>query len=330
MKLLITFWIAVILTVSVTAAVQAQEGRKLRAGYASLSGNMAPYWVAKEGGYFKKYGLDIDMVAFPSGNEGMAATIAGEIDFIAIAGSTTASANIGGSDVISLAITTDRLLTSLVVNSTIQRPEDLKGKAIGISRFGTSIDTAARVVIQHYGFEPIKDVSIIQVGAVSSAVGALRSGRIQAAILSYPTVVQARREGFREMLDIASLGMPYASSGITVRRGFMNQRKEVTVNYVKAILEAIARVKKDKPFTLEVMGKYFRTKDKDMLGETYEVALTKYLRATPYPTVEAFRSVLDELAQVNPKAKGQDPKRFYDDGILRELEKSGFVSALYK
>jgi len=142
--------------------------------------------------------------------------------------------------------------------------------------------------------------------------------------------VQARREGFREMLDIASLGMPYASSGITVRRSFMNQHKEVTINYVKAILEAIARVKKDKPFTLEVMGKYFRTKDKDMLGETYEVALTKYLRATPYPTIEAFRSVLDELAQVNPKAKGQDPKRFYDDGILRELEKSGFVSALYK
>jgi NitT/TauT family transport system substrate-binding protein len=308
----------------------AQETRKLRAGYASLSGNMAPYWVAKEGGYFKKYGLDIDMVAFPSGNEGMAATIAGEIDFIAIAGSTTASANIGGADVISLAITTDRLLTSLVVNSSIQKPEDLKGKAIGISRFGTSIDTAARVVIQHYGFEPIKDVSIVQVGAVASAVGALRGGRIQAAILSYPTVVQARREGFREMLDIASLGMPYASSGITVRKSFMNQRKDATVNYVKAILEAIARVKRDKPYAVEVMGKYLRTKDKEMLEETYEIASTKYLKRVPYPTSEAFRNVLDELAQVNPKAKGQDPKRFYDDAILQELDKSGFVNGLYR
>jgi NitT/TauT family transport system substrate-binding protein len=311
-------------------ALFAQEPRKLRAGYASLSGNMAPYWVAKEGGYFKKYGLDIEMVAFPSGNEGMAATIAGEIDFIAIAGSTTASANIGGADVISLAITTDRLLTSLVVNSTIQKPEDLKGKAIGISRFGTSIDTAARVVIQHYGFEPIKDVSIVQVGAVASAVGALRGGRIQAAILSYPTVVQARREGFREMLDIASLGMPYASSGITVRRSFMNQRKDTTVNYVKAIVEAIARVKRDKPFAVEVMGKYFRTKDKEMLEETYEIALTKYLKRVPYPTPEAFRNVLDELAQVNPKAKGQDPKRFYDEAILQDLDKSGFVNGLYR
>jgi NitT/TauT family transport system substrate-binding protein len=310
--------------------VSAQEGRRLRSGYASLSGNMTPFWVAKEGGYFKKYGLDIDQVAFPSGNEGMAAMIAGEIEFLGIAGSTTASANIGGSDVISLAITADRLLTSLIVNSTIQKPEDLRGKAIGISRFGTSIDTAARIVIQHYGLEPIKDVSLIQVGAVSSAVGALRSGRIQGAILSYPTVVQARREGFREMLDIASLGQAYAATGITVRRGFMAQRKDVVVNYVKAIVEAIARVKKDKPYALEVMGKYFRSKDKEMLGETYEIASTKYLKRIPYPSLEGFRAVIDELGQVNPKAKGQDPKRFYDDSILQELDKSGFVNALYR
>jgi NitT/TauT family transport system substrate-binding protein len=110
----------------------------------------------------------------------------------------------------------------------------------------------------------------------------------------------------------------------------MSQRKDVTVNYVKAIVEAIARVKRDKVFTLEVMGKYFRTKDKELLEETYEVAATKYLRRIPYPTPEAFRAVLDELAQVNPKAKGQDPKRFYDDTILQELDKSGFVNALYR
>ena len=310
-------------------SLSAQE-RRLRSGYASLSGNMTPFWVAKEGGYFKKYGLDIDQVAFPSGNEGMAATIAGEIEFIAIAGSTTASANIGGSDVISLGITHDRLLTSLVVNASIQKPEDLRGKAIGISRFGTSIDTAARIVIQHYGMEPIRDVSLIQVGAVASAVGALRSGRIQAAILSYPTLVQARREGFREMLDIASLGMPYAASGITARKSFVAQRRDVAVNYVRAVLEAIARVKRDKPFALEVMGKYFRSTDKEMLSETYEVASTKYLKRVPYPTPEAFRAVLDELGQVNPKAKGQEPKRFYDDSILQELDKSGFINALYK
>lgn len=308
----------------------AQDGRRLRAGYASLSGNITSLWAAKETGLFKKYGLDIDLIAFPSGTEGMAAMIAGEIEFLAIAGATTASAAIGGADVTSVALINDRLLTSLIVGQSIQRPEDLKGKSIGISRFGTSIDTAARIAIQHYGLEPVKDVSLVQVGAVSSAVASLRGGRIQGAILSYPTIIHARREGFREMLDIASLGTPYAANGITLRRSFMQQRREITVNFLKAFLESIARVKKDKPLAVEVMGKYLRTKDRELLEETYDFAVTKYLKARPYPTVEAFRSVVDELSQLNPKAKGQDPHRFYDDTILQELDKSGFISALYR
>ena len=311
-----------------TESASAQEGRRLRAGYASLSGNMVPYWAGKDAGIYKKYGLDIDLVAFPSGTEGMAAMIAGEIEFLAIAGSTTASAAIGGSDVVSLAITTERLVTSLMTIASIQRPEELKGKAVGISRFGTSIDTAARMAIQHFGMEPVRDVSLVQAGAVSANLAAMRGGRIQAAILSYPSIIQARREGFRELLDIASLGVPYASTGITVRKSFMAQRREVVTNYVKSILEATARIKRDKAFTIDMMMKYFRTKDREMMEETYDVSVLKYLKRVPTPTAESFRTVVDELSMVNPKAKGQDPKRFYDDSILQELDKSGFISSV--
>jgi NitT/TauT family transport system substrate-binding protein len=306
----------------------AQENRRLRAAYTSFSGNMTPLWAARDGGYFKKYGLDIDLISMPSGNEGMNALIAGELEFLAIAGSTTASAAIGGAEVVALATTIDHLVTSLVVVPSIQKPEDLKGKSVGISRFGTSIDTAARMAIQHFKMEPIKDVSIVQIGAVASNIAALRGGRIQGAILTYPSIIQARHEGFREMLDIASLGIPYASTGITVKRALLQQRRDVATNYVKAILEAIVRLKKDKPFAVEVMGKYLRTSDKEVLDETYAVSITKYLKRVPLPTPEAFRSVIDELAQVNPKAKGQDPRKFYDDSILQELEKSGFINSL--
>lgn len=325
---IIRLLLTISLLVSVTESALAQDGRRLRAGYASLSGNMAPYWAAKDTGLYKKHGLDIDLVAFPSGNEGMAAMIAGEIEFLAIAGSTTASAAIGGSDVVSLAITTERLVSSLMSIPTIQRAEELKGKAVGISRFGTSIDTAARMAIQHFGMEPVRDVSLVQAGAVSANLAAMRGGRIQAAILSYPSIIQARREGFRELLDIASLGVPYASTGITVRKGFLNQRRDVVTSYVKSILEATARIKRDKAFTIDMMMRYFRTKDREMMDETYEVSVTKYLKRIPTPTTESFRTVVDELAMVNPKAKGQDPRRFYDDSILQELDKSGFINSL--
>ena len=146
--------------------------------------------------------------------------------------------------------------------------------------------------------------------------------------MSYPALIQARREGFRELLDIASLGVPYASTGITVRKSFMAQRRDVVTNYVKSILEATARIKRDKAFTIDMMMKYFRTKDREMMEETYEVSVIKYLKRVPMPTAESFRTVVDELAMVNPKAKGQDPKRFYDDSILQELDKSGFINSL--
>lgn len=310
------------------ATVSAQEGRRLRAGYTSISGNMLPLWAAREGGYFKKYGLDFDLISMPSGTEGMNALIANELEFLAIAGSTTASAAVGGADVVTLATTVERLVAFLVVAPSIQKPEELKGKSVGISRFGTSIDTGARIAIQHYGLEPVRDVSIVQIGAVASILSAMRGGRIQAAILTYPSIIQARREGYREMLDIASLGMPYASTGITVRRSYLQQKRDVATNYVKAIVEGIARVKKDKPFALDVMSKYLRTADKEILEGTYDISVAKYLKRVPFPTPDAFRSVLDELAQVNPKAKGQDPKKFYDDSILQELDKSGFINAL--
>ncbi len=310
------------------APAAAQEGRRLRSGYTSISGNMTPLWAAREGGYFKKYGIEMDVISMPSGNEGMNALIAGELEFLAIAGSTTATAALGGADVVALATTVERLVASLVVGPAIQKPEDLKGKSVGISRFGTSIDTGARIAIQHFGFEPIKDVAIAQIGTVAAILSAMRGNRVQAAILTYPSIIQARREGYREMLDIASLGIPYASTGITLRRSYLQQRRELVTNYVKAILEAIARLKKDKAFALDVMTKYLRTNDKEILDGTYDVSITKYLKRVPFPTPEAFRTVLEELAAVNPKAKGQEPQKFYDDSILRELEKSGFINAL--
>lgn len=313
-----------------SASAPAQEKRKIRAGYTSISGNMTPLWAAQEGGYLKKYGLEAELISMPSGNEGMNALIAGELQFLAIAGSTTTTAAVGGADVVVLATTIERLVTSLVVGPGIQKPEELKGKSVGISRFGTSIDTAARIAIQHYGLEPVKDVAITQIGAMSSILTALRANRIQAAILSYPSITQARREGFRELLDIASLGMPYASTGITVRRALVQQQRDLATSYVKAIVEAIARLKNDKPFALEVMSKYLWTKDRDVLEETYEVSVSKYLKKVPLPSPEAFRSVLEELAQVNPKAKGQDPRKFYDDSIVQELERSGFIDSLYR
>ncbi|HXF76196.1 MAG TPA: ABC transporter substrate-binding protein [Methylomirabilota bacterium] len=296
----------------------------------SLSGSMTVPWLAREAGIFKKHGLDVEVIATPSGVEGMNALIAGEITFLQIAGATTASAAVGGADVVVIGTTINTLVLNLFVRPEIERAEQLRGKSIGISRFGTTIDTGARMALRHFGLMPDREVSIVQLGAMESIVPAMAGNRVQGGILSYPATGRARQLGFRELLDISSLNLPYASTGITTRGEVIRKEPDLVRRYLAAQVEAIARMKRDRPFTLSVMSKFLRTTDGEQLSEAYEIYANKYLAKVPLPTVEAMKAVLEELETRNPKAKGQDPRKFFDDRFVRELQASGFVDALYR
>ncbi len=311
-------------------AAESSAPRKVRMAFTSLSGSMAPPWVAKEAGIFSKHGLEMEVIATPSGVEGMNALIAGEIQFLQIAGGTTVSAAVGGADVTIIATTIGTLVQNLVVRPEIEKAEQLRGKSIGISRFGTSIDTGARIALRHFGLVPEKDVAIVQIGSIESIVPAMQGNRIQGGILSYPSISRAKKLGDRVLLDISSLGIPYASTGMTTRGKLIHDDPDLVRRYVAAQLEAIARMKRDKKFTLAVMGKYLRTSDQEILSEAYEVYVQKYLLKVPLPTAEAVRSVLDELAGRNPKARDQEPRKFFDDSFVKQFETSGFIDALYR
>jgi NitT/TauT family transport system substrate-binding protein len=301
---------------------------KLRAAYTSISGAMAPLWAAYEGGFFEREGLAVEVSAFPSGNEGIQALMANEVDFLQIAGSTTAAAALGGGDVVVLATTVRTIVTSLVARPEIQQPEDLRGKAVGISRLGTSIDTAARVALRHLGLEPEREVAIIQAGSMPNILGAMEAGRVQAGVLSYPSVTQARKLGYRLLLDIGTLGIPYASTGVSTRRSLVAEQPEVVRRYLRAQLAAIQRLRTDKPFALELFRQYLRTDDPDVLEETYEIYALKYIECRPYPDERSMQGVLDELAATNPHAAEANPRDFYDDRFVRELDESGYLRSL--
>ena len=314
----------------VLAAEAAEPPRKIRMAFTSLSGSMAPPWVAREAGIFGKNGLEVEVIATPSGVEGMNALIAGEVQFLQIAGGTTVSAAVGGADVMILATTIGTFVQNLVVRPEIETAEQLRGKTLGISRFGTSIDTGARIALRHFGLVPEKEVAIVQVGAVEQIVAAMQGNRVQAGILSYPAISRAKKLGHRVLLDISGLGLPYASTGITATGRLIREQPDLVRRYITAEIEAIARMKNDKPYTTKVMGKYLRLTDAELLSEAYEIYVQKYLMKLPLPNVEAVRAVLDELAPRNPKALNEDPKRFFNDSFVRQLESSGFIDRLYR
>jgi NitT/TauT family transport system substrate-binding protein len=312
------------------AAAETAGLRKVRMAFTSLSSVMCPPWIARDAGIFNKHGLEVEVIATPTGVEGMNALIAGEVQFLQISGGTTASAALGGADVTVVGTTLDSLVQQLIARPEIDKAEQLKGKALGITRFGTSIDVGARLALRHFGLVPEKDVAIVQVGGMESMVTALQANRIQAGILSYPAITQALKLGHRTLLEIASLGIPYAFTGMTTRGQLIRDDRDLVRRYMLGQVEAIARAKRDKNLTLKIMGKYLRTANPAALAEAYDIDVQKYMLKVPLTTVEAMKSVLDDLAARNPKAKDADPKKFFDDSLVRQMQSSGFIDALYR
>ena len=329
-ELLLALWVVGCVSISTSAGAAGEATRKIRAAITSISGAMVPPWAAHEAGIFRRHGLDVEVIAMPSGIQGMGALIAGEVAFVQIAGGTTAGAAVSGADVKIVATTVGTLLLNLVARPEIEKPEQLRGKNIGISRYGTSLHTGARIAMKHFGLEPGKDVAIVEIGSGDWIVGALQGGRVQAAVFGYPATGRAVKLGNRLLLHLPSLNIPYASTGVSTRGDIIRDDPDLVKHYLSAEVEAIALMKQDRAFTLKVLSKYLRTTDSDLLAESYDIQITKYMMKVPLTTTDAVRSVLDELAERSPKAREQEPSKFFDDRFVRQLQNSDFIDSLYR
>ena len=331
MKICKTIFLLFLSLVALDAHAAEQTSlRKIRTAVTSISGSMSPPWAAHEAGLFAKYGLQVEVVATPSGLQGMNTLIAREVDFVHIAGGTTAGAAVGGADVKIIATNVATLVLNLVVRPEIQKPEQLRGKSLGISRFGTSLHTGARIALRHFGMEAGRDVAIVEIGSGDWIVGALQGALVYAGIMGYPGSSRALKLGNRLMLHLPTLNIPYAANGLSTRGELIRNDPDLVRRYLSAVIESVALMKKDRAFTMKIFRKYLRLDDPDLLAETYDVQIVKYLMKSPLTTVDAVRSVVDELAERNPKAKDQDPAKFFDDRFVRQLESSGFIDSLYR
>jgi NitT/TauT family transport system substrate-binding protein len=310
------------------AAAASARPIKLRAATTSVTGSGTPLWAGYEGGYFAREGLDVEIGSFPSGTEGVSALIAGEVDFLQGAGSTTISAALGGAELVVLATTAPTMILSIVSRPEITQPDQMRGQALAISRLGTSTETAARLALRQWGLEADRDVSIVQAGSTASILGAMDSNRVQAGVVGHPTVTQARKMGLNLLIDLGTLNVPYFNSGVGARRAFVAERPDVVRRYLRGVVAGIHRVRADKPFALSLYRKYLETDDADVLEDTYEVYGLKYAPPVPYPDAPGIQGVLDELAAENPRAREVSPSDFYDDRFVRELEDSGYIQSL--
>jgi NitT/TauT family transport system substrate-binding protein len=314
-----------------SVSVAAEKGlQKVNVAYSSISGNNAPLFVTHERGFFKKYGLDVQVILIESGSTTVQSLLSGEINFAHMAGAAVMQSNLRGADAVMIAGVVNTLIFQLYTEKGINRPDQLKGKAVGVTRFGSSTDFAMRYALERYGLEPGKDVTILQLGNVPAILSALEAGKLQGAMLSPPTTLRAKKAGFPVLADLQMLGLEYQHTGIATTRALIKSKPELVRDFMRAYVEGIHYAKTHRKETLDILAKYLRTDDREVLEETYDNIVLTLVPEKPYPTLKGIQIMLRELGVKDAAARTAKPEQFVDLTFVKDLDGSGFVDRLYK
>jgi ABC-type nitrate/sulfonate/bicarbonate transport system substrate-binding protein len=312
----------------VMLAAQAKPLIKVVAGYGSTDGAIAPLWFAKETKLFEKRGLDVRLVGMGTGAVSLRALIANDLEIASLSASGLVQAALQGADTIILSAAIDGFVFKVFGAPDMTSPAQLKGKTLGVSRYGATSDFAVRLALKKWGLNPERDLNILQVGTTQDTLRAMQTKRLDAGVLSGTASLMARKAGFRELGDLADLGLHYPMAPIGTTKSYVQKNEGLVKEFMLAYIEAIRDFKRNKETALKVLKKYTRNDDPEVLEDSYSNYANKYL-ALPMPTADGIRTILTELSVTVPAAKNADPDQFVAYKIAREIEASGFVKRLY-
>ena len=303
---------------------------RVRIGYSSISGAYIGIWVAHDAGLFAQEGLSDQMILIPSGSQLAQVTVAGEVDIASLNGSSAMAAALKGADIKVIGNQVNKMIFSIYVRPEIKSVEGLKGKKIGVTRFGSSTDISARYALRKHNLDPQKDVTILQMGAMSSIMGGLQGGSIEAGLVSPPTLFAVDKLGFKELVNITDMDLAFPNPSLVAQGGIIRNRPDVINRFMRAYARGIHRARIDKDLTLKSMAKYTRVEDTFLLQKAYDLYVGKVFEKAPYINMVGMQNALDDLAKTVPEAKSAKPEQFIDLRFLDSLEKSGLLKELYR
>lgn len=315
-------------TVSLNGIAGAAELDKINVCYSSIAATSLTTWVPHEAGIYKKHGLDVKII-YVAGAQAVTTLISGDTQIVQGSGAAAVLSRLSGSDLTLIGTTINVIPMSLVTSPDMASPQDLKGKTFGVSRFGSLTDLGLRKAVSEFGLDPNKDIKMIQTGGVPENLLFMQQGVIKGALISSPTLEKAKELGYREFLNLAEIKYRYPGTALVTTDAFIRSRPQTVNRFLKATLEGIKYAKANPDFTIRVLGKYTRNSDTKLLASAFKSYVLGYIRNIPTITPAEMEAVLDDVASRNPKAKGADPKQFYDPNPLEQLAKEGFIKELY-
>ena len=301
---------------------------KLNTAYISTTpGSSSVLWVAKDAKIFDKYGIDATIIFISGSVRGIQSILAGEIPIGEGGGPGQASARLAGGDVIAIAGNVNVLPYYLVAQPNIKKAEDLRGKIGGNHIAGTTAEFALKVGLKKIGFDPLKDVNLRVIGGSIERMVALQKRIVDFTVVTEAGKAMAEKLGYPTVVDMVALKIPFPQNGIFTSTKLIRDNPDLVRRYMRAYVEAIHFYKTHKEDTIKSMRKYSRVEDRKFLDEAWDWHV-KFMPAAPYPPVDGYQLVLQDMAEKNPKAAHADVKDYIDSRFVKELDDSGFIKNL--
>lgn len=302
---------------------------RIRVGYPSPSASFFPLFATKEAGLFEKYGFDSEMV-YVQGVQLIQVHVAGQLDFSTVSSVVYLQASVEGADLVQIACSIDGQLMKLMVHPSITKPQDLKGKTLAVTRFGSLTDLLIRPALKNWGLEPQKDVKLIQIGRMPDIVTAISQRTVDGGVISFPTSVQAEKLNLKTLLDYADSGYEIPATTVVISRKFGKDNREEVLRFLKAYIEGTQRLMTDRKLGIRALRKYGGITDRDMLASTYDLFTSRYIKKIPKINLKGVENSLSLIAENNPKAKNRKIEEFIDASYMDELDKNGFMKSVWK
>ena len=287
-------------------------------------------WIPYEAGIFRKHGLDIELLYVGGGGRAAQVVQSGEVPMGIFTGGAVVNANLAGGDLVVVATGMNVITFFLIARPEIKQIEDLKGKKIGVTRFGSATDFALGYSEKKWPVKRGRDFTVIQMGGMPEMMQALKTRALDAATLNAEFTILARKEGLKELVDMSTLGLSFPTSAIVTTRSFIKRNENAVRKFIRGFVEGSHFAKTQRAASVETFRKYIRNDDREYLNGLYDLYVLRYLPKVPYPSPESIKTVLDQMADKEPRAAAAAPDQFIDGRFFQELEREGFIRKLWQ
>ncbi|HEX9787102.1 MAG TPA: ABC transporter substrate-binding protein [Candidatus Binatia bacterium] len=307
-------------------SVGAIEAAPLRVAYSAISGAMSSLWVAQEGGYFKREGLDVELLYIGGGSLLIQSMISGDVPFAYGPSVPVINASLRGADLALIGNTGNSLVFSIMSRPEIKQPANLRGKRVGVTRLGGSTDWALDAALKHWGLER-RELTVVQTGGMPEGLAGLIAGVFGAVVLSPPSNFKAAGAGMHELVDVGQLKIIFPNTPLSTSASFIKSNRDTALRFLRGFTQGLNRLRADKEFSMKVLSKYTKVSDAETLAQLHQTYGVRYSGdPIPYVRAEGVEEILKKIP--GKEARDAKPGDFVDNSLLKELEQSGWFNKL--